>query len=252
MRSAWPIKCDYPVARIAIPIHGLLLSRVCYGLFHGYRAETLWPFSQSGGMRYRFDAMQSDVLCLSRSETMPISSSLQYFTIATMSNQYDNIGEAYNIKKELTITLLQDANVEAVIKAYIRGARVLDLACGNGHHSRACIGWGASSVLGVDISSTMIDVARRSTTSEKIEFEVADCSKPKRYRGGEYDLVFAGWLLNYAPSGKDMANMFRNVALNLKDGGHFVVRTTRQNYVWLNYPVKLETQEGAVTHALLP
>ena len=88
----------------------------------------------------------------------------------------------------------------------------------------------------------MIDVARRSTTSEKIVFEVADGSKPKKYRGGEYDLVFAGWLLNYAPSGKDMANMFRNVALNLKDGGHFVVRTTRQNYAWLSYAVRFETQ----------
>ena len=120
--------------------------------------------------------------------------------------------------------------MEAVIKPYIRGARVLDLACGTGHHSKACIGWGASSVVGVDISPTMVDVARRSTTSEKIIFEVADCSKPKIYRGGEYDLVFAGWLLNYAPSGKDMANMFRNVALNLKDGGRFIVRTAGQNH----------------------
>ena len=199
-------------------------------------------FSHFGGMHHRLDAMQSDVLCLFRSDSTFISSSLQCFTIATMSNQYDNIGEAYNIKKELTITLLQDANVEAVIKPYISGARVLDLACGNGHHSRACMGWGASSVVGVDISSTMIDVARRSTTSDKIFFEVADGSKPKRYRGGEYDLVFAGWLLNYAPTGKDMANMFRNVALSLKDGGHFVVRTIRQNYVGLSYAVRFEAQ----------
>ena len=159
-----------------------------------------------------------------------------------MSNQYDNIGEAYNIKTELAVTLLQDANVEAVIKPYIRGARVLDLACGNGHHSRACIGWGASSVVGIDISSTMIDVARRSTTLENIVFQVADCSKPKKYRGGEYDLVFAGWLLNYAPTGKDMADMFRNVALNLKDGGRFIVRTAGQNYASFDLPIKFEIQ----------
>ena len=212
----------------------------------------MFPSSQFGGMHYRLDAMQSDVLCLFRSELIPISSSLQHFTLPTMSNQYDNIGEAYNITKELTITLLQDANVEAVIKPYIRGARVLDLACGNGHHSRACIGWGASSVVGVDISSTMIDVARRSTTAEKIEFEIADCTKPKKYRGGEYDLVFAGWLLNYAPSGKDMANMFRNVALNLKDGGRFVVRTSRQNHALSDYPIKFETQGGSSDSCVTP
>ena len=155
-----------------------------------------------------------------------------------MSNQYDNIGEAYNIKSELAVTLLQDANVESVIKPYISGARVLDLACGNGHHSRACIGWGAGSVVGVDISPTMIDVARRSTTSEKIEFEVADCSKAKKYQGGEYDLVFAGWLLNYAPTGKDMANMFRNVALNLKDGGRFIVRTAGRSFALFDLPFR--------------
>jgi len=33
---------------------------------------------------------------------------------------------------------------------------------------------------------------------------------------------FGAWFLNYAPSGRDMVDMFRNVALNLRDGGHFV------------------------------
>lgn len=198
-------------------------------------------------MHYRLDAMQSDVLCLSRSELTPNLFESLSLHHRTMSNQYDNIGEAYNIKGELAVTLLQDANVEAVIKPYIRGARVLDLACGNGHYSRACIGWGASSVVGVDISPKMIDVARRSTTSEKIVFEMADCSKPRKYRGGEYDLVFAGWLLNYAPSGKDMADMFRNVALNLKDGGHFVVRTNKQNYA-----VNVERWGGSSDSYLTP
>ena len=151
-----------------------------------------------------------------------------------MSNQYDNIGEAYNIKAKLAVTFLQDADVEAIIKPYIPSARVLDLACGNGHHSRACIGWGANSVGGVDISSIMIDVARKSTISENIIFEMADRSKPRKYRGGEHDLIFAGWLLNYAPSGKEMADMLHNVALNLKDGGHFVLRTKKQNYALSN------------------
>ena len=214
----------------------------CYKFLYGYWAEIIFSSSFFGGLHYRLNAMQSDVLCLFRSESNLTSRSLQHFPPPTMSTQYDNIGEAYNIKKELTYTLLQDANVEAVIKPYIGGARVLDLACGHGLHSRACIGWGASSVVGVDISSTMIDVARRSTTSENIEYEVADCSKPKTYRGGEYDLVFAGWLLNYAPSGKDMANMFRNVALNLKDGGHFVVRTTSQGHALSDYHVMFETE----------
>ena len=42
------------------------------------------------------------------------------------------------------------------------------------------------------------------------------------YEGGPFDVVFVAWLLNYAPTAKDMVDMFRNVIINLKDGGHFV------------------------------
>lgn len=73
----------------------------------------------------------------------------------------------------------------------------------------------------------MIEEARAAgsqipSNSGNIDFRIADCSKPVPYEGGPFDVVFAAWLLNYAPSGKDMVDMFRNVALNLKDGGHFV------------------------------
>ena len=35
-------------------------------------------------------------------------------------------------------------------------------------------------------------------------------------------MVFAAWLLNYAPDRAGLVDMFRNVAINLKEGGHFV------------------------------
>jgi SAM-dependent methyltransferase len=90
--------------------------------------------------------------------------------------------------------------------------------------------WEASKVVGVDISSTMIEQARAACShippnSGTIGFQVADCSNPVPYEEGPFDLVFGAWLLNYAPSGRDMVEMFRNVALNLKDGGHFVAVT---------------------------
>lgn len=64
-----------------------------------------------------------------------------------------------------------------------------------------------------------------SNDSASIEFRVADCSKPIVCEGGPFDLVFGAWLLNYAPSGREMADMFRNIALNLKGGAHFVAVT---------------------------
>lgn len=72
----------------------------------------------------------------------------------------------------------------------------------------------------------MIEEARAAgfhmpSNSATIDFKVADCSKSVPYEGGPFDLVFGALLLNYAPSGKEMVDMFRNVALNLKDSGHF-------------------------------
>ena len=139
-----------------------------------------------------------------------------------MSTQYDKIGTSFDEIRKLPIALLEAANVKEVTKPYISGARVLDLACGTGFFSKAFLDWGASSVLGVDISTTMVNAARVSSTSNKLSFEVADCSRPIQYEGGPFDLVFGAWLLNYAPSGKDMANMFRNAALNLREGGRFI------------------------------
>ena len=80
----------------------------------------------------------------------------------------------------------------------------------------------------------MIDSARAAAASSRkmvvipnstINFKVADCMTAAQYEGGPFDLVFGAWLLNYAPSGKEMVGMFHNVALNLKDGGHFVAVT---------------------------
>lgn len=147
-----------------------------------------------------------------------------------MSTQYDAIHASYAEIRKGSIALIEHANVQEAVAPFIKDARVLDLACGAGFYSHDFLKWGASKVVGVDISSAMIERARAASShvpsnSPSIEFKLADCMNPVPYEGGPFNLVFAAWLLNYAPSGKDMVNMFRNVALNLQDGGHFVAVT---------------------------
>ena len=144
-----------------------------------------------------------------------------------MSTQYENIRAAYDEIRKTSIALIEHANVQEILAPFIRDARVLDLACGSGFYSYHLLKWGASKVVGVDISPAMLEEARAASSeiysdSAIIHFILADCSKPVAYEGGPFDVVFGAWLLNYAPSGKEMVNMFRNVALNLKDGGLFV------------------------------
>ena len=145
-----------------------------------------------------------------------------------MPTQYDTIQAPYDEMRKRSIALIERANVQSTVEPFIKNANVLDLACGSGFYSYDFLDWGASKVVGVDISSAMVNQARASASprlppgNKTISFQVADCSKPQAYEGGPFDLVFGAWLLNYAASGKDLTEMFHNVALNLKDGGRFV------------------------------
>ena len=145
--------------------------------------------------------------------------------------------------KQLPTGVLETYNLYRACVPYIRGARVLDLACGTGHFSRLCLEWGARSVVGVDISPAMVDSARSLTPTQSLEaltFEVGDCANPTVYAGGQYDIVLGSWLLNYAANGTEMTKMFRNAALNLKEGGQFICVT----------PHPTETPKGWMEKAL--
>jgi SAM-dependent methyltransferase len=140
--------------------------------------------------------------------------------MATAKQQYDTIQAPYDYIRTASIALIERENVHDKVAPFIEKSRVLELACGSGFYTYSFLEWGASSVLGVDISSVMIDEARR--LGREVSFIQADCSIPKAYDGGPFDLVFGAWLLNYAPDRAGLVNMFRNIAVNLKDGGQFV------------------------------
>lgn len=139
-----------------------------------------------------------------------------------MSTQYDNIGSSYKAWKERSAV---DLERPSVLKRLgdITGLKCLDLACGLGYWCRFLIERGASEVAGVDISVKMVAAARESAYADSnITFEVKDCSKPVAIGGGPFDLVFAGWFLNYAPDYETMVGMWKNVFTNLKPGGRFI------------------------------
>ncbi|KAL8733030.1 MAG: hypothetical protein Q9166_002428 [cf. Caloplaca sp. 2 TL-2023] len=146
-----------------------------------------------------------------------------------MSTQYDSIVSPYKDFRKLPAALLEKHNVERIVRPFIKGAKVLDLACGSGHYSHLFIEWGAEHVIGVDISPAMISEAQSlSPSSPNLQFSVGDCSKPTSFPQGPFDIVFGAWLLNYAPTKTAMTDMFRNISLNLKAGGRFFGVTQAQ------------------------
>jgi toxoflavin synthase len=137
--------------------------------------------------------------------------------------QYDNIAEQYDQSAEV-----RDDREQVLVpsaKHYLgdlHGQRVLDLACGSGYFTRLIKSWGAKQVLGIDISPEMIELAqkRERETPQSIEYLVADVSKVDRL--GEFDIVFAGFLLHYSSSIDELRSMCNGVANNLRSGGELV------------------------------
>ena len=141
-----------------------------------------------------------------------------------MSTQYDTLQGPYDEMRKTTIAHVERVNVRNIVLPFIEGATVLDLACGSGFYSRAFLERGAKKVVGVDISSAMLNQARALSRNhgESIDFIEADCSKAISFPGGPFDLVFGAWFLNYAANRKGMVEMYRNILLNLKSGGRYV------------------------------
>lgn len=134
--------------------------------------------------------------------------------------QYDSIGDRYDDITNLETGKLQTVAMQTLI-GKIDGLSVLELACGTGRYARKTVEWGASKAVGVDISQTMVDTARlKAKGDDRLEFHVADCGESLSL--GQYDVVLAPWLLNYAPDEKVLLDMWKNIFNCLKPGGRVI------------------------------
>lgn len=149
-----------------------------------------------------------------------------------MSAQYDAIGATYVGWKETPIpTYTEVPTVRKLLAGQIEGRNVLDLACGTGYYSRLFKQWGASKVVGVDVSETMVAAAREAEAKVPlgIEYRVADAAKLPVL--GSFDLATATYLLHYAETAEAMRRMCRNIAANLKPGGLLMALLPEPDYV---------------------
>lgn len=143
---------------------------------------------------------------------------------------YDSIGGLF---ERFTDTAAQrEVEVRTILHMAgdVQGQRVLDLACGYGYFGRELLKRGAASVVGVDISEKMIELAREESrkNGDSIEFHVRNVCEMESF--GEFDMVMAAWLFNYAESLDDLKKMFKAVARNLKPSGKLVAYTVDPNF----------------------
>ena len=139
-----------------------------------------------------------------------------------MTAYYDTIAEQYKKTKESPRSLHIDEYTYFSLVGDLTGKSLLDLACGEGFFTRKFKNKGADRVVGVDISPKMIELARQEEAKKTlgIEYIVADVCELGKI--GNFDLVVASYLLNYAQTKQELLKMCRIIYANLKLGGRFV------------------------------
>ncbi len=135
---------------------------------------------------------------------------------------YDAIAVPYQRSKESPIRRHIESYSFFALLGDVRGMAVLDLACGEGFYTRQICQRGAHRVVGVDISTAMIELAcgqLRQAAGEP-EYLVRDVQDLPDL--GIFDIASAAYLLHYARDVNELGRMCRGIARQLPPGGRLV------------------------------
>ncbi|MBO4864660.1 MAG: class I SAM-dependent methyltransferase [Eubacterium sp.] len=100
----------------------------------------------------------------------------------------------------------------------LTGKKILDLGCGFGEHCKKFIEMGADSVVGIDISEKMLELARKENSDPKITYLNMAMEDIKEIEG-PFDIVVSSLALHYV---EDFSGVVKNVYDLLDEGGAFV------------------------------
>ena len=138
-----------------------------------------------------------------------------------MAAEYDPLTEEYFQSKQLPFRVYSEIPNHMDLLGDLRGLRVIDLACGEGFYARLIKKAGADSVLGVDVSGEMIELARAKEASEPQGIQYAVCTATNLSQRVEekFDLASTAFLFNCAKDRFELGEMFREIASCLNQGG---------------------------------
>jgi ubiquinone/menaquinone biosynthesis C-methylase UbiE len=144
--------------------------------------------------------------------------------------QYDGIAAQYVQTKQSPLRVHVEGPTLMGLVGEVKGLRVLDLACGDGHYTRAIRAAGAAEIVGVDISADMLALAHEAEQREPmgIRYVCADVANLPDL--GEFDCVVAAYLLHYAPDRAALASMCRGIAGALRPGARFIAINENPDY----------------------
>ncbi len=153
-----------------------------------------------------------------------------------METNYNDIAVEYRRAKSQPWRSAVESFTMRELCGDLAGQSVLDIACGDGFYSRLVRGWGATRVLGIDLSEAMIGLvlAEEQRRPVGIEYRVGDGRRidlPETF-----DLAVAAYLLNYARSREELASMCLGIANAIRPGGRLVAVNSKPGMDFATLP----------------
>jgi len=100
----------------------------------------------------------------------------------------------------------------------LMGKTVLDLGCGYGGSCRRFAEMGAQSVVGVDISKKMLEIANTKNLLDNIQYFNMDMTEIDKL-DMKFDVVFSSLALHYV---EDFKLLLQRIHVSLNEGGQFI------------------------------
>ncbi len=129
-----------------------------------------------------------------------------------MNTDYDPIAEQYQRSKQQPWRTFIEAFTLMELVGDPTGMAVLDVACGEGFYSRQIRRRGAAKVVGVDLSAGMVELARKQESAHGLGIEYVQGDARALEMVGQFDIVVAAYLLNYAQDRAELAAMCGGIA----------------------------------------
>jgi predicted TPR repeat methyltransferase len=162
---------------------------------------------------------------------------------------FDSVGPSY--EDAFATCTEQQASVDWLIQQLPSHATILDIGCGTGRPVCSSLAAAGHSAIGIDISTAMIDAARRNVPTAK--FEKADIKTFTPNEGIKYDAVTVYFSLIASVTQQEIKDVFARVYTWLKPGGIFVFATVpisgeSLDISWMGRPITVSSlsQEEAL------
>lgn len=114
-----------------------------------------------------------------------------------------------------------------IAKDFVKGKRVLDIACGEGYGSYLLKEWGASSVLGVDIAEDAIGAASKHFLREGVEFICGNAENIQLSK--TFDLIVSFETIEHVENQNLFLTQLKNL---LAENGHIIISCPNDHFYY--------------------